>query len=147
MTHGDLFHSVVQCARWLALVDDWACKLTLKVNRHVNSWRARLKLPYFSLCSYLKFKVKRAVSCISDFEVAEAQEARARGVHGVVCGHIHHAEMRNINGILYCNDGDWVESLTALVEHADGRLEILDWSGRAGQAAMHSMALARPVAT
>ncbi len=147
VTHGDLFDSVVQCARWLALVGDWAYELTLKVNQHVNSWRARLNLPYFSLSSYLKFKVKRAVSYISDFEVAVAQEARARGVHGVVCGHIHHAEMRNINGILYCNDGDWVESLTALVEHADGRLEILDWSGRAGQAATHSMALARSVAT
>jgi hypothetical protein len=70
------------------------------------------------------------VSFISDFEVAVAREARRRGVDGVVCGHIHHAEMREIDGILYCNDGDWVESLTALVEHADGRLEILDWSKR-----------------
>ena len=143
VTHGDLFDSVVQCARWLALVGDWAYELTLRVNRHVNSWRARLNLPYFSLSSYLKFKVKRAVSYISDFEDAVAQEARARGVQGVVCGHIHHAEMRVINGILYCNDGDWVESLTALVEHADGRLEILDWSGRAGQAAAHSALVSR----
>jgi UDP-2,3-diacylglucosamine pyrophosphatase LpxH len=59
-----------------------------------------------------------------------AREARSRGVHGVVCGHIHHAEIRQIEGVLYCNDGDWVESLTALVEHADGRLEIMDWSER-----------------
>ena len=146
ITHGDLFDSVVQCARWLALVGDWAYEITLKANRHVNSWRARLNLPYFSLSSYLKFKVKRAVSYVSDFEEAVAAEARARGVHGVVCGHIHHAEMRNINGILYCNDGDWVESLTALVEHLDGRLEILDWSQRAGQAAAHSLALERALA-
>ena len=90
----------------------------------------RLGLPYWSLSKYLKLKVKRAVSYVSDFEVAVAREARRRGADGVVCGHIHHAEMRMIDGVLYCNDGDWVESLTALVEHADGRLEILDWSAR-----------------
>jgi hypothetical protein len=75
---------------------------------------------------YLKLKVKRAVSYVSDFESAVAREARKRGADGVVCGHIHHAEIREIEGILYCNDGDWVESLTALVEHMDGRLEIID---------------------
>jgi UDP-2,3-diacylglucosamine pyrophosphatase LpxH len=78
----------------------------------------------------LKLKVKRAVSYVSDFEVAVAREARQRGVHGVVCGHIHHAELREIDGILYANDGDWVESLTALAEHADGRLEIIEWAAR-----------------
>jgi UDP-2,3-diacylglucosamine pyrophosphatase LpxH len=67
------------------------------------------------------------VSYVGDFESALAREARKRGVDGLVCGHIHHAEMRDIDGILYCNDGDWVESLSALVEHADGQLEILDW--------------------
>lgn len=146
VTHGDLFDSVVQCARWLALVGDWAYEITLKVNRHVNSWRARMNLPYFSLSRYLKFKVKRAVSYVGDFEAAVAAEARARGVQGVVCGHIHHAEMRTINGILYCNDGDWVESLTALVEHPNGRLEILDWSTRAGQAAEHALSIDRALA-
>lgn len=69
---------------------------------------------------------------ISDFEVAVAQEAKRRGYDGVVCGHIHHAEIRDVNGVLYCNDGDWVESRTALVEHADGRLEIIHWGGQAG---------------
>jgi UDP-2,3-diacylglucosamine pyrophosphatase LpxH len=68
------------------------------------------------------------VSYVGDFEQALAREARKRGVEGLVCGHIHHAEMRHIDGILYCNDGDWVESLTALVEHPDGQLEILDWA-------------------
>ena len=107
-----------------------AYETTLRVNRRLNSWRARLGLPYWSLSRYLKLKVKRAVNYVSDFEVAVAREARERGLHGVVCGHIHHAEIRTIDGTLYCNDGDWVESLTALVEHADGRLEILDWSHR-----------------
>ncbi|MEJ6001946.1 UDP-2,3-diacylglucosamine diphosphatase [Paucibacter soli] len=128
ITHGDLFDGVIQCARWLAHLGDSAYEFTLKLNRHLNSLRARLGLPYWSLSKYLKLKVKRAVSYVSDFELAVAREARKRGVQGVVCGHIHHAELRMIDGILYCNDGDWVESLTALVEHADGELKILDWA-------------------
>jgi UDP-2,3-diacylglucosamine pyrophosphatase LpxH len=102
-------------------------EFTLKLNRHLNSLRARLGLPYWSLSRYLKLKVKRAVSYVSDFEVAVAREARKRGVQGVVCGHIHHAELRDIDGVLYANDGDWVESLTALVETREGELEIVEW--------------------
>jgi UDP-2,3-diacylglucosamine pyrophosphatase LpxH len=86
---------------------------------------------YWSLSAYLKLKVKKAVNFISDFEVAVAQEAQRRGFDGVVCGHIHHAEIRDVNGVLYCNDGDWVESRTALVEHTDGRLEIIHWGSAA----------------
>jgi UDP-2,3-diacylglucosamine pyrophosphatase LpxH len=89
-----------------------------------------LGLPYWSLSKYLKLKVKRAVNFIGDFEAAVAKEARRRGAQGVVCGHIHHAELREIDGIVYANDGDWVESLTALAEHADGRLEIIDWAAQ-----------------
>lgn len=136
ITHGDYFDAVIQCATWLAYVGDSAYEFTLKLNSHLNSLRARLGLPYWSLSKYLKLKVKRAVSFIGDFEQAVAREARKRGVHGVVCGHIHHAELREIDGILYANDGDWVESLTALVEHADGRLEILDWSEPAQRAGL-----------
>ena len=128
ITHGDLFDGVVQCAKWLAHLGDGAYGITLRLNRHLNSLRARLGLPYWSLSGYLKQKVKRAVSYVGDFETAVAREARRRGVHGVVCGHIHHAELRDIDGILYANDGDWVESLTALAEHDDGRLEILQWA-------------------
>ena len=128
--HGDLFDGVIQCAKWLAYVGDSLYDLTLKLNRHFNSLRARLGLPYWSLSRYLKLKVKRAVSYLDDFERAVAREARSRGLQGVVCGHIHHAEIRTIDGVLYCNDGDWVESLTALVEHPDGRLEIIDWTDR-----------------
>ena len=128
VTHGDLFDGVVQHARWLAYLGDTLYDWTLELNRHFNSLRARLGLPYWSLSRYLKLRVKRAVSFISNFEAALAREARRRGADGVVCGHIHHAELRDIDGVLYANDGDWVESLTALVEHLDGRLEILDWS-------------------
>ncbi len=137
VTHGDLFDGVIQCAKWLAYLGDQAYEFTLRLNRTFNHLRGRLGLPYWSLSQYLKHKVKRAVSYVSDFETAVAHEAKRRGLDGVVCGHIHRAEMREIEGVLYCNDGDWVESLTALVEHADGRLELIDWSTRAGAA--HAM--------
>ncbi len=137
VTHGDLFDGVIQCARWLALVGDTLYSFTLRLNRSLNSLRARLGLPYWSLSRFLKHKVRRAVSYVADFEAAVANEARRRGVDGVVCGHIHRAELREIGGILYANDGDWVESLTALVEHADGRLEVIDWAEVAGAAVHH----------
>jgi UDP-2,3-diacylglucosamine pyrophosphatase LpxH len=125
--HGDYFDAVVQCAKWLAYLGDNLYELTLRMNRHLNSLRGRLGLPYWSLSAFLKQKVKTALNYVTDFEVAVANEAKKRGHHGVLCGHIHRAEMRMINGVLYCNDGDWVESRTALVEHYDGRLEILHW--------------------
>jgi UDP-2,3-diacylglucosamine pyrophosphatase LpxH len=131
VVHGDHFDGVIQCAKWLAYVGDWLYELTLRFNRHLNSFRARVGLPYWSLSAYLKLKVKKAVNFISDFEVAVAHEAKRRGFDGVVCGHIHHAEIRDVNGTLYCNDGDWVESRTALVEHADGHLEIVHWDSHA----------------
>jgi UDP-2,3-diacylglucosamine pyrophosphatase LpxH len=125
--HGDQFDSVVQCAKWLAYVGDYLYELTLKLNRVFNWARRRIGLPYWSLSQYLKHKVKNAVSYISAFEVAVAREARSRGLDGVVCGHIHRAEIREIDGILYCNDGDWVESLTALVETYEGELKLMTW--------------------
>lgn len=128
ITHGDYFDGVIQCAKWLALLGDNLYEFTLKLNRYLNGWRARLGLPYWSLSAYLKQKVKTALNYVTDFEVAVANEAHARGLDGVVCGHIHRAEMRDINGTLYCNDGDWVESRSALVEYRDGRLELLYWN-------------------
>jgi UDP-2,3-diacylglucosamine pyrophosphatase LpxH len=125
--HGDLFDGIIQCAKWLAYLGDWLYEITLKLNRYLNHLRARLGLHYWSLSAYLKHKVKKAVNFINDFEQAVAHEARKRGFDGVVCGHIHHAEIRTVDGVLYCNDGDWVESRTALVEHMDGRLEIVHW--------------------
>ncbi len=127
VTHGDLFDGVVQYARWLAYVGDRLYTLSLHLNRWLNALRARLGLRYWSLAQFLKHKVKNAVSYIVAFEEALAAEARARQFDGVVCGHIHQAEIRDIGGILYCNDGDWVESLTALVETAEGELSILHW--------------------
>jgi len=127
VVHGDLFDAVVQGAKWLAHVGDALYMASLKVNRWFNHARARLGMPYWSLAQFLKHRVKNAVSYITQFEDALAQEARRRGFDGVICGHIHKAEIRDIGGIRYCNDGDWVESLTALVETEGGELRIIDW--------------------
>lgn len=127
VVHGDLFDAVVQGARWLAHVGDALYMASLRVNRWFNHARAKLGLPYWSLSQFLKQRVKNAVSYITRFEEALAHEARRRGFDGVVCGHIHKAEIRDIGGIRYCNDGDWVESLTALVELDGGELRIIDW--------------------
>jgi UDP-2,3-diacylglucosamine pyrophosphatase LpxH len=110
------------------LLGDGAYTAALWLNRHFNTVRRRLGYPYWSLSAYLKRRVKNAVEYIASFGQAVADEARRRGVEGVVCGHIHHAELRKIGDILYCNSGDWVESCTALVEHFDGRLEVLHWN-------------------
>jgi UDP-2,3-diacylglucosamine pyrophosphatase LpxH len=125
--HGDLFDGVVQHARWLAYLGDRLYTLTLKLNHYFNDLRARLGLPYWSLAQFLKHRVKNAVSYIGAFEEALAAEAKAQSCDGVVCGHIHKAEIRHIDGVLYCNCGDWVESLTALVETEAGELQILRW--------------------
>ncbi len=126
--HGDKFDGIVKYARWLAILGDRAYTMILALNHWYNLARRHLGYPYWSLSAYIKGRVKDAVRYIDDFEIAIAEEARQRGVDGVVCGHIHKAEIRRFGPILYCNDGDWVESCTALVEHADGRLEILDWA-------------------
>jgi len=126
--HGDAFDAIVASYGWLAILGDRAYNFAVTVNTWFNHARLALGLPYWSLSKYLKLKVKNAVSFITAFENAVAAEARRRGVDGVVCGHIHKAEIREVDGVLYCNDGDWVESCTALVEHFDGTLEIIDWS-------------------
>lgn len=127
LIHGDYFDAVVKYAKWLAYVGDNLYELALRMNRHLNRVRARMGLPYWSLSAFLKSKVKKALNFIADFEKALAHEAHKRGYQGVVCGHIHRAEIRMIDGVLYCNDGDWVESRSALVEHVDGRLELIYW--------------------
>ncbi len=126
--HGDEFDGVVQQAKWLAFLGDWSYRAVLSLNTLYNRARRALGLGYWSLSAFLKAKVKNAVKFVDDFEQAVAAEARRRGLDGVICGHIHKAEMRDIGGIEYVNDGDWVESCTALVEHPDGRLEILRWA-------------------
>ena len=128
VTHGDLFDGVVQRAKWLALLGDTLYVAILAANHWFNRVRARLGFGYWSLSQYLKHKAKGAVAFITDYEMALVGEARRRGLDGVVCGHIHKAEIRTVDGVLYCNDGDWVESLTALVEDHDGALRLVEWN-------------------
>ncbi|MBX9726063.1 MAG: UDP-2,3-diacylglucosamine diphosphatase [Rickettsiales bacterium] len=126
--HGDIYDVVLHHARWLVTIGDSAYVMALRFNTWLNHWRQRFGLPYWSLSALLKNKVKKAVSIIGDFEQFLVEAARRHGTDGVVCGHIHHAQMKQVGNILYCNDGDWVESCTALVEHYDGTLEILYWA-------------------
>lgn len=126
--HGDEFDTIMLAHRWLAFVGDAAYELMMKLNLVVNRVRQALGLPYWSLSKHAKHKVKNAVEFIGRFEEIVAHEAGTRGVDGVVCGHIHTAEIRDIAGVAYYNDGDWVEGCTALVEHFDGRMEVLHWA-------------------
>ncbi|MCZ7648262.1 MAG: UDP-2,3-diacylglucosamine diphosphatase [Planctomycetota bacterium] len=128
--HGDEFDAVVQCNKWLALLGSAAYEYLVAANRILNVVRRRTRLPYWSLAAYCKRRVKNAAKYISRFETALAHEGKTMGVDGVICGHIHTPVIKNVQGLLYCNTGDWVENCTALVEHEDGRLEIVHWLPR-----------------
>lgn len=131
ITHGDFFDGIIQHAKWLAYLGDSLYTVILKLNDAFNRTRHRLGMSYWSLSQYLKHRVKNAVSFITEFEQVLVNEARRRGFDGVVCGHIHKAEIRMIDDVLYCNDGDWVESLSALVETHEGELKLIHWPYRA----------------
>jgi UDP-2,3-diacylglucosamine pyrophosphatase LpxH len=126
--HGDQFDGVIGCAKWLAHAGDRAYTFALQLNDGLHGIRRAMGLPYWSLSAYLKRAVKNAVEYVSRYEEIVARAAATRGVDGVMCGHIHQAEKRMIGDILYLNDGDWVESCSALVEDARGNLEILRWA-------------------
>jgi UDP-2,3-diacylglucosamine pyrophosphatase LpxH len=130
VTHGDAFDGIVLYARWLAFLGDLAYTLLLKANIILNAVRRKFNMPYWSLSSYLKMRVENAVQFIGKYEEVVAREAAQRGVEGVVCGHIHSAEIREFGSITYYNDGDWVESCTALVEAKDGTMSIIDWAAQ-----------------
>ena len=140
--HGDSFDNVMLYARWLAYVGDHAYDLVLRLNTVFNGLRRLMGLRYWSLSSYLKIKVKNAVQFISEFERVLANEAQKAGVQGVICGHIHHAEMKQYGDIIYMNDGDWVESCSTLVEHFDGTWEIIFWADMVAQRGATSKAAA-----
>jgi len=129
--HGDQFDSVVHCSPLLAMIGSSLYGLLLRLNTTVNAVRRRLGKDYWSLAAYLKHKVKNAVQYISRFEEAVVRAARHEGVDGVICGHIHRAESTRMDGVTYMNCGDWVESCTALMEHRDGRIELLQWREQA----------------
>lgn len=128
--HGDQFDGITRYHKWLALTGDAAYSATLWANLWFNRFRARAGMPYWSLAAYAKSRVKKAVNFIYQFEKAVAHEARRRRMDGVVCGHIHQAEIKPVNGVTYHNCGDWVESCTALAERPDGRIGVLHWTGQ-----------------
>ena len=125
---GDEFDQVTRYHRWIAELGDIAYNGLVRVNVWLSWFRRRLGIAgYWSLAGYAKRKVKLAVSFVGDFESSVARSVRERGLDGVICGHIHVAAMREVDGINYVNCGDWVDSCTAIVEHHDGRLELIEW--------------------
>lgn len=125
--HGHEFDAVTKHAQWMAYLGDTGYTLLLKLNRPLNSLRRLFGFDYWSLSAYVKSRVKNAVSYVSNFEDAVVKYAARFHTDAVVCGHIHTPAARNIRGIDYYNIGDWVESSTALVEHEDGRVELVHW--------------------
>lgn len=126
--HGDVFDTITKNFVWLAHLGDWGYQFLLKLNRAYNAWRAWRGLEYWSLSKAIKARVKQAVSHVDDFEEHVSQLALERGCAGVMCGHIHTAADKMIGDVHYLNSGDWVESLTALVEHHDGRFELIHYT-------------------
>jgi len=130
LIHGDEFDQVTRYHRWVALLGDAAYTLLVRANVGLSWVRRQLGRPgYWSLAGYAKRKVKKALQFIFDFEASVIHNVRERGLDGVICGHIHWAAIRQVDGLTYVNCGDWVDSCTAIVEHHDGRLELVDWDG------------------
>ncbi|KAB7732022.1 UDP-2,3-diacylglucosamine diphosphatase [Rudanella paleaurantiibacter] len=125
VTHGDVFDSITSQMKWLAYLGDLGYTFLLWCNKLYNQYRAWRGLPYYSLSQQVKRHIKQAVNYISDFEVKLTELARARNCDGIICGHIHHPAIRDYDGILYMNSGDWVESMSALVEDYDGHWSLL----------------------
>jgi len=128
VTHGDQFDIVMRNSKWLAHLGSWAYDVSIDLSRVVNKIRGILKLPHWSLSAYLKYRVKESVNFIGDYEETLTKYVKGKKLDGIICGHIHHANIRDIGGIRYMNCGDWVESCTALVENHDGSFEIIKWN-------------------
>jgi len=133
ITHGDLFDGITRLAPWIGFIGDKAYDVMLLVNNYFNFARRKFGFGYWSLSKYLKARVKKAVNFVFHFERKLLDYASKRGYDGVICGHIHTPEIKHINGMIYMNDGDWVESCSALVEHYDGRWEIIFWNTIKGE--------------
>jgi UDP-2,3-diacylglucosamine pyrophosphatase LpxH len=128
LIHGDQFDQVIRHHRWVAILGDKAYDVLVRINEWLSWWRRTFRISgYWSLAGYAKRKVKSAVTFIFDFEESVIHAVRNRGLDGVVCGHIHSATIKVVDGLLYLNCGDWVDSCTAIIEHMDGRLELIEW--------------------
>jgi hypothetical protein len=127
VTHGDEFDVVIKNAKWVAHLGSWAYDVSIDIGRWVSKARSFFNMAQWSLSSYLKHTVKESVNFIGDYEETLTRYVKSKKLDGIICGHIHYANIRDIDGITYMNCGDWVESCTALVEHYDGRFEIIKW--------------------
>ena len=143
--HGDEFDVVVRNARLLAYLGDWAYDAAIALNIAIAAVRRRIGLPYWSFSAWAKLQVKHAVNFIGEFQRVVADEARRNNVDGVICGHIHHAVMEEIEGISYINTGDWVESCTAIAENMDGSFELITWMQASDVASEHASDEMEPV--
>ncbi len=140
LTHGDAYDQVTRHHRWVALLGDRAYDVLVMINGWLSWIRRKLGMPgYWSLAGYAKRRVKTALQFIFDFESSIIHAVRQRGLDGVVCGHIHCAALRDVEGLIYANCGDWVDSCTAIVEHLDGRLELIIWGATQSGIMHHSM--------
>jgi UDP-2,3-diacylglucosamine pyrophosphatase LpxH len=143
--HGDEFDVVVRHARFIAHLGDWAYDAAISINWALNIVRRRIGMPYWSFSAWAKNRVKQAVNFIGEFQRVVVDEARRHDVDGIVCGHIHHAVIEEMDGITYINTGDWVESCTAVVETFDGEMKLVTWRVLSGQAVPTVAALPAPV--
>jgi UDP-2,3-diacylglucosamine pyrophosphatase LpxH len=125
--HGDKFDVITRYHKWVAVLGDYGYRMLILANGWLNKLRQKFGKGYWSLSAFLKYKVKSAVNFIGEFESAVAYETKRKGMNAVICGHIHHAEIKEVDGVTYMNDGDWVESCTALVEEEDGTIKIVKW--------------------
>lgn len=128
VTHGDMFDGITRMAKWISFLGDRAYDMVLWINNRFNWWRHKLGFGYWSLSKFLKHKVKKALDFVFKYEKTITGFAKRKGYDGVICGHIHTPEIKEIDGIVYMNDGDWVESCSALVETLDGKWKIIYWN-------------------
>jgi hypothetical protein len=128
ITHGDMFDGITRLAPWVGFLGDKAYDVALWINTNYNYWRNKMGFEYWSLSQYLKSKVKKGLDFVFKYEKNVTDYCAKHGYDGVICGHIHTPDIKTINGIIYMNDGDWQETCSALVEHLDGRWEIIYWT-------------------
>lgn len=128
VVHGDCFDDDIAHSRFLFWLGDHAYETIVSLNRWLNHWRARFGKPYWSLSGFLKVRSKKAQHFVNQFEQRAIAEAQTRGLDGIVCGHIHQAKLAEVEGVLYINDGDWLESCSSVVETQDGTLQLVHWA-------------------
>lgn len=143
VTHGDEFDVIVSNAKWLAYLGDRLYAALIWLNPKINAVRSLFTRSYWSLSKWAKHQVKQAVNFIGEYERALVAEARLKGYDGVICGHIHHAAISDMDGIEYINTGDWVESCTAIVEDHDGKMHLIDWEAKLNRQHLRDMARRR----